>query len=208
MIIFDIPSGSGNNKLKKALRDWSSTHERRVFTFMEIWKDVKGYEGIYEVSNLGNVKSKDRLIVTSKNIVAKINQRILKKKVTKKGYERLTLSVSGKHKDVGVHRLVAQAFIQNPENKKEVNHIDGNKQNNQISNLEWCTRNENEKHAFKIGLKSLKGEKHTLARFTESEVLQIREMRGIKTGKQVAKEYGVTDGAIYRIWNRKTWNHI
>lgn len=102
----------------------------------EIWKNIDGYDGKYQVSNLGNVKS-------YKN---------LKKELCKNGYLRVTLYKEGKAKRFLVHRLVANTFLENKSNKPQVNHIDGNKTNNQINNLEWVTSSENNKHAHKIGL--------------------------------------------------------
>lgn len=105
----------------------------------EIWKDIKEYEGLYQISNLGNVKSLKR-------------NKLLKPIKDKDGYLCVTLYKMCKLKEKKVHRLVAQTFILNPENKPQVNHIDGNKQNNVVNNLEWCTRLENIEHAWKIGL--------------------------------------------------------
>lgn len=107
----------------------------------EIWKQIKGFENVFEISNLGNVK---RL----KCRWAK-NDRILKPNVGKRGYFVVNLSLKGFNKVVTIHRLVAIAFIPNPKNKREVNHKDGNKQNNSIENLEWVTPSENSRHAIK-----------------------------------------------------------
>jgi hypothetical protein len=115
---------------------------------MEKWKDIKGYEGYYQVSNLGNVKSLDRVVWNGKVFHKRIGK-ILKPKGDR--YYELCLTKQGKLKKVYIHRLVAQAFIPNPNNKAEVNHMDGNKVNNHISNLEWCTSKENKKHAWENG---------------------------------------------------------
>ena len=106
---------------------------------MEIWKSIFGYEGLYEVSNYGNVKS----------LIS--NGKILKPSKDKAGYLILTLCKDKNHKTKLVHRLVAIAFLHNPENKPEVNHKgdDGNKQNNHVYNLEWSTSLENMRHAIK-----------------------------------------------------------
>ena len=96
----------------------------------EIWKDVKGYEGLYQVSNLGNVKS------IRKNIIKKPSR-------LPKGYLQMRLSKNGKNKYISIHRLVAQAFIPNINNYPCVNHKDCNPQNNKVNNLEWCTYKEN-----------------------------------------------------------------
>ena len=111
----------------------------------EIWKDVKGYEGLYQVSNLGRVRSLDRTvnsgIKNNSNVLFK--GRILKQYQKRNGYLQVTFTVNSKRKYVGVHRLVAETFIPNPDNKSQVNHIDENKTNNNVYNLEWCTPKEN-----------------------------------------------------------------
>lgn len=115
---------------------------------VEIWVDIEGYEGLYQVSNFGRVRSLDRI---------GDNGRIYKG-VTKalsdngRGYLQVNLKIKGKQRNLYIHRLVAQAFIPNPENKPEVNHIDGDKSNNFVSNLEWVTHVENVKHCFENGL--------------------------------------------------------
>ena len=106
----------------------------------EIWKDIQGYEGLYQVSNLGRIKR------------VWCKPKILTPKPNKKGYLRIYFYKGKNKKFLRVHRLVAQAFIPNPENKPQINHIDGNKSNNCVSNLEWVTNDENYKHALKMGL--------------------------------------------------------
>lgn len=115
---------------------------------IEIWKDIKGYEGLYQVSNLGRVKSLE-------NRSNHKNQLIMKQSIVR-GYKQITLCKNKVQKMYKVHRLVAETFIPNPNNKNQVNHIDGNKRNNCYYNLEWCTASENMKHAFKTGLKKQK----------------------------------------------------
>ena len=108
----------------------------------EIWKDVVGYEGLYKVSNLGNVFSIPRQGTHSKE------KYFLKKNKDRKGYLHVTLFKKCKSFNTGVHRLVAEAFIPNPKNKPQVNHIDGNKENNCVNNLEWVTNEENMQHSL------------------------------------------------------------
>ncbi len=110
---------------------------------MENWKSIKGYEGLYEISDHGRVKSLD----------ARCYGKIKVNKKDKDGYDKVWLSKNSKKKPYFVHRLVAIHFIDNPENKPIVNHIDGVKDNNHVSNLEWATRSENDIHAFKLGLR-------------------------------------------------------
>lgn len=109
---------------------------------MEIWKDIKGYEGYYQVSNLGNVRSLDRFDGVHDRKGTKI-----KPNLKQNGYLQVGLRKHNKRKWFGVHRLVATYFLRNPNNKPQVNHIDCNKQNNNVSNLEWVTGKENQEHA-------------------------------------------------------------
>ena len=109
---------------------------------MEVWKDVVGYEGFYQVSNNGNVRSVDRQVRCS-NSVRFYKGKILSQCKDDHGYFRVLLAKAGKHKSSQVHRLVAEAFIQNPNNLPEVNHKDENPGNNCIDNLEWCSKNYN-----------------------------------------------------------------
>ena len=117
----------------------------------EIWKDIPGYEGLYQVSNLGRVKSLGRY-VKKRSKLAFQDERMLCSPKDKYGYLIVTLCREGKPKKKKVHRLVAQAFIPNPENKETVNHINGDKNNNTAMNLEWNTSTENLKHAYAVGL--------------------------------------------------------
>lgn len=112
----------------------------------EVWKDVLGYKGLYKVSNLGNIKSLPR-----KGTIK--TEKLLKPKIDKDGYLCVTLYKNNSRKNYYVHRIVAMSFINNYNNLPQVNHIDGNKQNNNTNNLEWCTNQDNIQHAWRIGLK-------------------------------------------------------
>lgn len=112
---------------------------------MEIWKDIKNYEGYYQISNLGNIKGLERKVDNHGGF--KLMPEIIKKPfISKKGYHSIQLRKLGSNKNFRIHRLVAQAFIPNPENKPEVNHLDTIKSNNFVENLEWCTNLENVEH--------------------------------------------------------------
>lgn len=121
---------------------------------MEIWKDIEGYEGLYQISNLGNVKSLARVIINKHGKEQTYPEKLLTPDVYVTNYSnylRVTLSKNHNTKRYSVHRLVAEAFIPNPENKTHVNHIDNNAENNFVENLEWCTHSENMLHAQKQG---------------------------------------------------------
>lgn len=129
---------------------------------MEIWKDIKGFEGFYQASNLGRIRSIDRIVYRSlpngKTRVCKQKGRIISQMInkgTRKGVKpryELKLSMNGKTKSYQVHRLIAQTFLDNYSEELEVNHIDGNSLNNNVDNLEMVTRLQNIRHAFENGL--------------------------------------------------------
>ncbi|WP_042370319.1 NUMOD4 domain-containing protein [Bacteroides neonati] len=107
----------------------------------EIWKDIKGYEGLYQVSNLGRVKSLKK---------RGRDEIVLSQCINNKCYKMVSLSKNGKAKSMLVHRLVSYSFIQNASNYSQVNHIDGNKENNCIDNLEWCSNSYNQVHRISV----------------------------------------------------------
>jgi len=171
----------------------------------EIWKDIAGYEGYYQVSSFGRVKSLKRAKRRAKD-------KVLVQWDNKKGYLICNLHTPHTKKITPkVHRLVAQAFIQNPENKPEVNHIDCNTKNNRVSNLEWVTSSENQKHAIKHNGRSYIGENCPAHKLTEKQVLEIRSIKRVKkqpSYKEIAKRYGVGYGSIAGIRQGISWKHL
>ena len=175
------------------------------YYFMETWKSIFG---TYEVSNLGNVRSTGTPYKTSVGTMAIKKPKQLNVTMDGYGYLQVGLTKDTKQTRYGVHRLVAIAFIPNPENKPQVNHINGIKTDNSLENLEWATRSENCKHSFTIGLQCNKGEQHPRNKLTEKQVLEIRELKGKLSSYKIADMYGVGRVAINHIHRNKTWSHI
>lgn len=172
---------------------------------VEIWKDVVGYEGFYQVSNFGNIKRIGSFKGVNKLY---LDNYYLKHKDNGKGYFRVKLSVNGKIKMIMVHRIIAEAFVTRIKNKNVINHKDGNKKNNALLNLEWCTQSENCIHASKIGLLSnKKGENHPKSKLTNEDILTIRSL-DVNNFFLLAEKYNVSYSTIMRIISRKTWSHI
>ena len=123
----------------------------------EIWKEIPGYEGYFEVSNFGNFRSLDRIIKYKNNGFRKYPGKMLKVEQMQDGYQRIVLMKDAIKKRYMCHRLVALAFIDNPNNLPQVNHKDGIKNNNHVDNLEWCTQSQNERHSINTLGKTMKG---------------------------------------------------
>lgn len=174
---------------------------------MEIWKDVIGYENMYQVSNFGNIKSLKRKKWNGYDY-QDVVEKLLSQKLHQ-GYKYVNLCGFGKQKLIGVHRLVAIAFIDNPDNKGYVNHKDNNPSNNHVDNLEWCTQKENIQYAVSQG-RFNQGTLSPRTKFTEQDILMIRQRIANKEISQckLAKELGVTQNCISEIVNKQTWKHI
>jgi len=177
----------------------------------EIWKDIQGYEGLYQVSNLGRVKSLDRLIQRVPGTLRKWDGKVKKIKLSLGKYVRFGLYREGDVSFFIVSRLVAKAFIPNPLNKLCVNHIDNNPNNNKVENLEWVTHKENMQHAVRQG-RIAYGEIISNSKLKEKDVINIRKeyskhSRNFNT-HTLAKKFKVTQATIWQIISRSTWKHI
>jgi hypothetical protein len=147
---------------------------------MEVFKDIQGYEGYYQISNFGRVKTLARTYINGKGGLCKVKEAIKAPCLTPIGYVQITLYKDGVGLTHKMHRLVASHFIANPENKPEVNHKDGNKLNNHVTNLEWVTSKENIVHAEKTGLRNSKGQGNAFYGKKHSEQVKqlLSKLRG------------------------------
>lgn len=171
----------------------------------EIWKDVLEYEGYYQVSNHGRVKSLARNSVDGR----KLSSCIITPRLDRYGYVRVWLYKDGDRKEYRIHRLVAIAFVPNPDNKCEVNHKNGIKNYNYDNNLEWVTSSENHRHSVHVlGNRTQDGEQNSQAKLTFTEVKEIRRLQDSgMSRKDIAIKFKVTPTTISDIWTRRGWNY-
>ena len=182
----------------------------------EIWKDVEGYEGYYQISNCGRAKSLDR-VFDHKNKYNFLSQRRQKGRMLKQSFSRkkngylvVGFSKENIHDVRTVHSLVAKYFILNPENKPQVNHKTGDKTKNHYTLLEWSTALENTGHAVQSRLREnhIRGEGTYNHKISESQVRKIRLEYKEGSAKALSKKYGVTESNILLIVKRKRWKHV
>jgi hypothetical protein len=131
---------------------------------MAVWKNIANYDEMYEVSCDGEIRSKNRFTKSISGRKRFVIGRVIKTKKNRDGYLFVTLSKNGQVQNLYVHRIVAETYISNPDNKPQVNHIDGDKKNNSVDNLEWVSVSENTKHAYKNGLSGNIGATHCFAK--------------------------------------------
>ena len=175
---------------------------------MEKWKEISGYNGNYLISDQGNIKSIARIIYRKDGTSYRVTERILKHHIGDKGYHQVNLVCNGKNKYPLVHRLVAETFIENPQNKDQVNHIDGNKNNNTVSNLEWVSCSENILHAYRTQLKF----PNRATKLSNDQVEYIRKNYRFRdkenNTKTIAKRLGVSAETVARVIRGTTYSYV
>jgi hypothetical protein len=167
-----------------------------------MWKDICGYEGLYKISDSGEVKSLQRHVENGSKNGMILKERILSKCECKNGYYYVSLRDGHRRKNFYIHKLVANAFLD--ELGDTVNHKDGNKKNNCVSNLEIVSYSENNKHAYDIGLRK-KGENHYNAKLTYAQVEEIKHRGKYAPYYKIGKKYGVSAATIRDILLKNTW---
>lgn len=180
-----------------------------TFPLVEIWRPVPGWEGLYEISNHGRLKTLQRRFLRH-GITRYWPEKIKKFSSCKKGYRISRLTHNERGQTVKLHRLVATVFIRPPLLREEVNHKDGVKSNNVVTNLEWVTAKENAQHAVRTGLRvAAKGESHGRAKLREVDIPVIRALLATGEGVTIiAKKFNVSTGPIAGIKQGKLWTHV
>lgn len=176
----------------------------------EEWKDIIGYEGYYQVSNLGRVRSKDRIVTHSNGSKVLYRSKILAAPADHWGYNAVSLcKYDIKRKTCKIHRLVATMYISNPNKYLEVNHKDGNKSNNKVTNLEWVTGKENKAHAIKNKLHAY-GTRQSAAKLNDKQAKQIYKLAtsGKMTEQTIAKKFKINRSGVNKIKLKISWKHI
>lgn len=155
----------------------------------EIWKDIEGFEGYFQISNLGRVKSVKRILINSSNIKRTIKEKILSPHMSSNGYWMISLNKNRVVVKTSIHRLIAMAFINNPESKPCVNHINGIKTDNRIDNLEFVTASENIQHAYDTGLIKASAK----AKFGKENPGSKKVYQFDKSGNLINTHFGVSE---------------
>lgn len=178
----------------------------------EEWRPVQGFEGIYEVSNRGGFRTLEHHVTfpwNGREFTKLVRARIHKQHLTDRGYVKLTLKHKGIQTHEFVHRMVARAFIPNPHNLPVVNHLNSNRADNRVENLEWCTLFDNIQHGIKYGQGHHYGELHGRSILTDEGVLSIRSrLAQGHSVRSLAEEYRVSDTTIYKVKLGQSWTHL
>ena len=181
----------------------------------EIWKDINSYEGIYQISNYGRIRSLTRYVNCSpdNSFGHILKGKILKQGDNGNGYKYISLKKNGKRKNFYVHFLVAEAFIGERPRGADINHIDCNKSNNTLKNLEYISRQENINHAVKNGLlknrNHAKGEKQGSAKLNNQKVILIRAFFNFGvSNKKLSEIFKIHKATVSNVVLRQTWKHL
>ena len=167
----------------------------------EEWLPIVGYEGLYKVSDFGR-------IMRTKDMPGTFDGKILKTHLNRGGYQTLNIYKNGKRHIFTVHRLVMEAFVSIRPDDMQVNHKDGDKTNNHLDNLEYVTISENHRHAFRIGLKSQRGDSASNRKLSVKDVYDIRKLLPEETQESIAKRFNVCRAAIGNIATGKSWGYL
>lgn len=176
----------------------------------KVWKEIKGYEGLYEISNLGRVKSLERYKKAKGEGKTLLPEKIMKVQVARNGYKTLPLCKNCIYKYHTVHRIVALSFLPNLQNKRCVCHKDGNKLNNNVNNLYWGSYKENLEDQKKHGT-FICGEISYLHKLNEKQVRVIKHILNIPNHisyRQIGEIFKVSEFAIFDIKRGKSWKHV
>ena len=183
----------------------------------EEWRPVVGWENFYSVSNLGRVKREVRAVTHSNQVESfsmTYPEKVLKANPDSRGYPQVTLNAKhfGRKRRVArVHRLVAEAFLGNPEGKPQVNHMDSDTMNANVNNLEWCTASENQKHSWDNDRQERRlGEDNAVSKYSDSLVRVVYKLAKSKAWSQekIGELYGMPQITVSNILTKKTWRHI
>lgn len=183
---------------------------------MENWKAIPGYEGYYEASDLGRIRSVERIVPHGRHGTCRQKSKVLKPALDAHQYPRVALSMGDALRTYTVHRLIALTFLGKRPEGNQINHKSGVKTDNSVSNLEYCTQSENALHSYRIGLQKPKpGSLNNNAKLTEQDVKEIRDYVRLSRKKyygrdDLAKKYGVSSAHIKEIVNnrRGIWSHV
>lgn len=172
-------------------------------------KNIKGYEGLYSISDTGEVRRIFTTIIRSDGKKKRFKARLLKSLISSHGYFGLRLSKNSITEQKYIHRLIAEHFIPNPKKLDCINHKDGNKLNNSISNLEWCTKKYNNQHAYRTGLNTNQGETHNAGKLKKIDVRIIREALSLNhKASNIARYFKVRPNNISNIKYFKIWKIV
>jgi len=178
----------------------------------EIWKDIPDFEGFYQISNYGRMRSLDRKVEHRNGVEYQIKKgKILRLSINRDGYVKCTVSKNSNLTSFTMHRLVGLCFIKNTYNKPCINHKNGIKNDNRMENLEWVTQSENIIHSFKNGFhKPQRGSLNGAAKLNEAQVREIRLLYATRNylQREIASKYNISRTSISLIINYKRWSVI